>query len=176
MSDKPMSNLHFRLMSFFFKIRDLFSSPIKKLEEAGIEEEMVILDYGCGPGSYSIPAARLLGESGKVYALDIQPLAIKRVENLAQRNNLENIQTILSNCKTELPHDSIDIVLFYDTIHSINDLNCVLKEFHGILKSEGCLFVDDHHFDKQEIISKITQNDLFIFKEKYNKTYEFKKK
>ncbi|TFF86183.1 MAG: class I SAM-dependent methyltransferase [Promethearchaeota archaeon] len=163
-------------MSFFFKIRDLFSSPTNKLEEAGIKEGMVILDYGCGPGSYSIMAARLVGQSGKVHSLDIQPLAIKKVENRAKKNNLQNIETILSNCKTELPDKSIDTVLFYDTMHSINELDCVLKEFHRILKSSGLLFVDDHHFDQQEIISKVDQNDLFIFNEKHNKTYEFKKK
>ena len=68
--DRPMSNLHFKVMSFEFKFRDLFLPPRKKLNDVGIRPGFHILDYGCGPGSYSIAAAELVGNSGKVRAED----------------------------------------------------------------------------------------------------------
>ena len=70
-TDKPMSDFHFLFMSFVFKIRDLFTDPVRFLEEAKITPGARVLDYGCGPGSYSIAAAELVGDDGEVLALDI---------------------------------------------------------------------------------------------------------
>ena len=81
--DKLMSNFHFKFMSFGFKFRDLLRPPKNKLNEIGIKSGFHILDYGCGPGNYSIVAAQLVGNSGKVYALDIHPLGIKIVQEMA---------------------------------------------------------------------------------------------
>ena len=72
-----MSDISFYFMSFFFKFRDFFSSPIKILEKIGIRSGWNVLDYGAGPGSYSIPAAQLVGPTGKVYAADIHTLGYK---------------------------------------------------------------------------------------------------
>lgn len=103
-----MSNLSFRFMSFYFRIRDLFSSPIKILKQIGIRPGSYVLDYGCGSGSYTIPAAQLVGPTGKVYAADIHPLAIREVQKKASMRRHSNIHTILSNCNTQLPSASIE--------------------------------------------------------------------
>lgn len=55
------------------------------------------MDYGCGIGSFTFPAASLVGEKGKVYALDKQPVAIKGVEEKAKKEGFLNIATILSD-------------------------------------------------------------------------------
>jgi ubiquinone/menaquinone biosynthesis C-methylase UbiE len=78
----------------------------------GIKPGFHVLDYGCGPGSYIIPTAELVGKSGKIYAPDIHPLAIQMVQSIASKNQLKNVETILSDCKTGLPDNSIDVVLF----------------------------------------------------------------
>lgn len=89
--DKPMSNIAFRFMSLGFRLRDWFTNPSKVLARIGIKERQTVLDFGCGPGSYTIPAARIVGEKGRVYALDIHPLAIKTVEKKARKQRLTNI-------------------------------------------------------------------------------------
>ncbi|GAH52326.1 unnamed protein product, partial [marine sediment metagenome] len=81
--DKPQSNLDFRVMSTWFKFRDFVLPRKNILAEVDIKPGFYILDYGCGPGSYTIVAARLVGESGQVYALDIHPLAIQQVQKIA---------------------------------------------------------------------------------------------
>jgi len=98
--DKPMGNWDFRFMSFSYIFRDFFLPRENILAEVGIKQGYTILDYGCGSGSYTIPAARLVGESGKIYALDIHPLAVRRVQKIVVKKKLANIITILSDCAT----------------------------------------------------------------------------
>jgi len=73
--DKPKPNFDFKLMSFGYKFRDFFLPRMNTLKEVGIKPGFRVLDYGCGPGSYIIPLAELAGKSGKIYALDIHPIA-----------------------------------------------------------------------------------------------------
>ena len=173
--DKPMSNFHFKFMSFGFKFRDLFRPPKNKLIEVGIKPGFHILDYGCGPGSHSIAAARLVGNSGKVYALDIHPLSIERIQYIASNKGIINIETICSDCATGLEDGSIDVVLLYDTFHNVTDPDGVLKELHRILKPNSILSFSDHHMKEDEIVSEITKKNLFKLSRKEKRSYIFLK-
>ncbi len=143
--DKPVSNFHFKVMAATFKLRDFLSPRKNILKEAGIKPGFHVLDYGCGPGSYTTAAAELVGSSGKVYSLDVHPLAIEMIRDIVSRNKLMNLETILSDCKTRLPDNSVDVVLLYDTFHDLGDPNNVLQELHRVLKPEGVLSFSDHH-------------------------------
>ncbi len=173
--DKPISNIHFKFMSFGFKFRDLLRPPKNKLNEIGIKPGFHILDYGCGPGSYSIAAAQLVGNSGKVYALDIHPLGIERVQDIASKKGIRNIETICSDCATGLEDGNIDVVLLYDTFHDLMDPDVVLKELHRILKPNSILSFSDHHMKKGEIVSEITKKTLFKLSRKEKRSYIFLK-
>jgi ubiquinone/menaquinone biosynthesis C-methylase UbiE len=61
-----------------------------------------ILDFGCGPEIFTIMSAEKTGNSGKVYALDIHPLAAKMVEQKARQKKFGHIITILSDCDTSI--------------------------------------------------------------------------
>ena len=174
--DKPKPDIGFKFMAFGYKFRDLFSPRKNILEEAGIKPGDHVLDYGCGPGSYITAIAELVGASGKIYALDIQPLAIRNVQNIASKGHLTNVKTICSDCKTGLPDNSLDVVLLYDIFHNLGDPNGVLKELHRILKQKGTLSFSDHHMNENEIISKVTNTGLFNLSKKGEKTYSFSKK
>jgi ubiquinone/menaquinone biosynthesis C-methylase UbiE len=54
---------------------DFFRSRRDVVKEVGIREGFSVLDFGCGPASYVKAVAELVGKSGKIYALDINPLA-----------------------------------------------------------------------------------------------------
>ncbi|MGV8107197.1 MAG: methyltransferase domain-containing protein [Nitrososphaerota archaeon] len=72
--DKPMSWFSFKIMTLILRLRDIFNSPQRILGQIDdIRSGAHILDYGCGPGSYSIAASELVGATGKIYALDIHP-------------------------------------------------------------------------------------------------------
>ena len=173
--DKPMPNLGFRFMSLAFKFRDFLLPRKDILNEVGIKPGFHILDYGCGPGSYSVIAAQLVGATGKVYALDIHPLAVRRVQNIVSKRRLTNVETICSDCATGLENATMDVVLLYDIFHHLSDPQAVLKELHRVLKPDGILSFSDHHMKENRILSKITCGGLFKLSGKAKKTYRFSK-
>lgn len=170
-----MSNFDFQFMSVGYKFRDFFLPRKNILEEVGIKPGFQVLDYGCGPGSYTIAAAELVGESGKVYALDIHPLAIQRVQDIASKKRLTNVETILSDCQTGLPDNTLDAVLLYDAFHHLIDPDVVLKELHRVLKPDGILSFSDHHMKEKEIVAEVTNDRLFRLLRKGERTYTFLK-
>lgn len=169
------TNSRFRLMSLSYKFRDLFLPRKNILKEVWIKPGFHVLDYGCGPGSYIIPLAELVGESGKIYALDIHPLAIQMVQDIAAKKRLMNVETICSDCKTGLPDTILDVVILYDTFHKLTNPNRVLKELYRVLKPNGILSVSDHHMKEDEIVSKVTDGGLFKLSKKGKKTFGFLK-
>jgi len=170
-----MSDFGFKAMAFTFRIRDFFRPRREIVKEAGIREGFHVLDFGCGSGSYVKAVSEIVRESGKVYALDIEPLAVKSVKKISERHGLKNVETILSDRKTGLPDESIDVVLLYDTFHDLVDPNGVLEELSRVLKPDGVLSFSDHHMKDGEIISKITNRKLFRLLKKGEKTYSFLK-
>jgi ubiquinone/menaquinone biosynthesis C-methylase UbiE len=173
--DRPMSNIGFRGMSLFFRLRDLTLSREEILGEVGIKRGFQVLDYGCGPGGYIPATSKLVGQAGRVYALDIHPLAIKRIKNLANKRGLTNVETILSDCKTGLPDNSLDVVLLYDVLHGLSDAQMVLAELHRVLKPGGTLSVNDHHMREDDILSGVMQDQLFRLARIGEYTYSFHK-
>ncbi|MDI6886277.1 MAG: methyltransferase domain-containing protein [archaeon] len=63
-----------------------------------------------------------------------------------------------------LPHKNIlevDVVLLYDTFHTLGDPNGVLEELHRVLKPDGILSFSDHHMKENEIVSEVTSTYSF---------------
>lgn len=116
-----------------------------------VEEGQSFLDYGCGTGDFTIPAATIVGKRGKVYALDRSPRQLKIVKKKASKAGLPNIVTICSDNKTGLSDECIDIVWICDAFHEIRQKRAVLEEMHRVLKSEGVLAIYDGMRD--EILS-----------------------
>ncbi|UCE21435.1 MAG: class I SAM-dependent methyltransferase [Candidatus Aminicenantes bacterium] len=173
--DKPSSDFHFKGMTFLFKIRDLIAPRKNVLKEVGIQPGYHVLDYGCGPGSYIAPLAKLVGESGQIYALDIHPLAVQKVQHISEKRGLENVNTIQSDCQTNLADKSMDVVLLYDTLHELKEPDKILKELHRILKQEGTLSLSDHHLKDDDIQSRVESFGLFNLSKKGKKTFSFVK-
>jgi ubiquinone/menaquinone biosynthesis C-methylase UbiE len=154
MIDRPMSKFSFKAMTFILRVRDLFRPPQKVLSKVGmIKPGTHVLDYGCGPGNYSIAAAELVEPSGKVYAVDIHPLAISKVQNKADIKGLRNVQTILTDCNTKLPDSSVDVVLLFYVLHDFKNPDAIIKELNRVLKPMGVLLVIDHKLENEKAVS-----------------------
>jgi ubiquinone/menaquinone biosynthesis C-methylase UbiE len=173
--DTPIGNLAFRFMALGYKFRDFRFPRLDILKEAGIKPGFKVLDFGCGPGGYILGTAQLVTESGKVYALDMQPLAIKQVQHISRKKNLTNVETILSNGPTGLPDETIDVALLYDVFHGLSQPYEVLREMHRVLKPTGILSMNDHHMKPDDIISRITGSGLFGLLQRGEKVYNFSK-
>ena len=173
MAKKPQSELAFKGMALAFKLRDLLKPRGKVLDEAGIKPGSRVLDFGCGPGGYILPLAKLVGPSGEIIALDVNRLALRYVENIAFKNHLKNVRTVRSGLKTGLPDNSVDVVLLYDVFHHLTRPDAVLDELARVLKPEGHLSVSDHHLSEKEIISRITATKKMILAKQGNTVYNF---
>ena len=143
--------------------------------ETGIKPGDYVLDYGCGPGGYVAPASKMLGAAGRIYALDINPLAVKRIQKIALKKRLSNVETICSDCKTRLHGNSMDVILLYDIFHILSKPDAVMAELHRVLKPKGTLSFSDHHMKENDIIAKIAGGGLFLLSKKGIKTYSFSK-
>ena len=163
---KLLSNIGFRGMCFIFKIIKRKDKIQQILKEANIKSGDIILDYGCGPGNYSIPAAQIVGDKGKIFAADIYPLSSQFVLKNARKANITNVETILTSCKTGLNENSVDVVLLFDVFHYFKEINPIFSELNRILKPSGTIALEIHHVDKIKAINSIIETNLFSVKEK----------
>ncbi len=159
---KPMSDRHFKGMVWLFKLGDLFFRPRRHLKKVPLREGMVVVDYGCGPGRYSIPIAELVGPKGKVFAVDIRPLAIKTVKEKAACKSLANVEAVLvDSFNTGIQSSSADMVEAIDMIHSITDYDALFHEIHRILKPNSFLFLEPGHMKTSKVREIVERTHLF---------------
>lgn len=154
----------FWLMSQMIKWRNLMNPPRLVLDEAGVSEGQFVVDYGCGPGEHSLEAARMVGPEGRVFAMDIQPEAIKAVKQLMADQQMDHVHTVHTDCNTGLDDGAIDVVFCYDAWHHLPDKEEMLAEWRRILKGDGILAVNDHHLEDQVLIQQLTQSGKFKLK------------
>jgi len=87
---EKMSNFAYKMMTYVgMPIRNLFMHPNKMLTEVEIDPGCHILEYGCGPGVFTMLLAEKTGRSGLVYALDIHQLALKTIEKKPGKRALQ---------------------------------------------------------------------------------------
>jgi len=172
---QKMPRAGFAIMKTVLTLRSIFKKPERILREMGLREGQTVLDYGCGIGSFSIPAAKMVGDDGVVYALDIHPLAIRAVEKEIKKKRILNVKTILSARETGLPDESVDIVLLYDVFQMISDKEKLLEELHRVLKSDGILFATTEHLDSNEFMNIFARENLFTLIEQKGEVFRFKR-
>ena len=172
---QKMPRIGFAIMKTVLTLRSLFKKPERVLREMGLQKGQTVLDYGCGIGSFSITAAKLVGDDGVVYALDNQPLAIKAVEKKIKKKRISNVKTILSARETGLPDESVDVVLLYDVFQMISDKEKLLEELHRVLKSGGILFATAEHLDPKDFMNIFARGNLFTLVEQRGEVFRFKR-
>jgi ubiquinone/menaquinone biosynthesis C-methylase UbiE len=153
--------LAFALMVGLFRIRDLIWPPDRTLRKLGVLPGHTVLDFGCGPGGYSLAAARLVGPTGKVHALDSNPLAVRAVQRAAGKERLGNITAVLADSAADVPNGSVDVAVLHDVLHLLADPAGVIAGLHRVLKQEGRLWVGDHHMKESAIVSAMTAGGFF---------------
>jgi ubiquinone/menaquinone biosynthesis C-methylase UbiE len=170
-----ISSLNFRGLALFLRLRERSGEPQKQIESLRLRPGQVVLDYGCGIGSYSLPAARALGEEGTVYALDIHPLAVETVQKRSRQESLSNVRTIRSGLDTGLPDESVDVVLLYDVLHHVHDKGALVRELHRILKTDGLLSVIPDHMEESELLKIVQAGRRFSLQPRHTNSFEFAK-
>ena len=172
------SRFTYWLEMLVIRLRDRIRPPEEILDEAGVQPDMAVLDFGCGPGGFALAAARLVGPHGSVYALDVQTPALKRVRRIARRRGLANIKVVHGDECHEMDAESIDMILLYDVLHTDpapESTTEILRSAHSVLKADGVLSVSDHHLGSRELTALLTDGGLFRFAGRTRRTLRFEK-
>lgn len=173
-----LSSFAFRLMALGFFFRDILQPPLRILQEAGVQSGMKILDFGCGPGSFSIAAAKLAGDTGRVSAVDISPLALDHVQKKSSRLHIGNIDFFLdksASCLETFDQDDFDMILIYDVLHDLPRPADVLARLQRCLGPEGLLSVSDHHMSETALLTLIVHSGGYQFAGQSRRTLQFRK-
>lgn len=127
------------------KIRRLLQNPFKILKPY-VTDGMTVLDYGCGNGYFSISLSKMVGNSGKVYSVDIQKEMLDKLTIKVTSLSISNITTVHNgNEKPNVP-DMLDFALAVYVVHEITDKVSFFKELFELLKPKGKLLVIEPDF------------------------------
>ncbi len=120
--------------------RRQWQDPEAILTGIGLDKGMCFADIGCGGGFFALPAARIVGEKGKVYGVDANPASITMLTEQAGKEGLKNL--FLTTGKAEeaiLCRKCADFVFFGIALHDFDNPAKVLKNAGRVIKPEGRL-------------------------------------
>src|ERR1700722_9844737 len=116
------------------------------MDVLGIVSGKVVADVGAGSGWFTVRAARRVGGGGLVYAVDINPEAIRYVEERAKKEELRNVKTILGKADDPmLPAGSVDVVLLLKTYHEVAQPIALLENLRAALRPGAKVGVIDRN-------------------------------
>jgi ubiquinone/menaquinone biosynthesis C-methylase UbiE len=162
-----MPAISFRLMALTMEVMDFLHPYIdKRVMAFDIHEGMTVVDYGCGPGRYTMRFSKLVGATGKVYAVDIHELAIEFVSRKMDRYGLKNVVAVLANgYDSPLPDHVADVVCALDMFFAIKQPSQFLTELKRITRPGGTLIIDDGHQPRDATKRKILDSGLWRIRE-----------
>ena len=109
--------------------------PEVTLVKAGIKPGDVVLDIGCGMGYFAVPASRLVGPRGMVYALDISGVMLTEIRSRTAAGGIFNINTVqASRDKLNIPEADFTLALLANVLHEVEDKKAFLAQIAAALK------------------------------------------
>jgi predicted methyltransferase len=115
-------------------------APDRALALIGVSPGMTVADVGAGTGYLTTRLAAMVGPTGKVYANEIQPEMLRRIEAAARERHLENVDVVQGTVDdARLPADSIDLALLVDVYHELRDPQAMLRSIGRCLRPDGRL-------------------------------------
>jgi len=125
----------------------VFVDPEDVLDQLVLGEGRTVADLGAGSGAYVLPSARRVGDSGKVYAIDIQKNFLDKIKNDAKQARLTNVEVLFGDIEerggTELTDNSVDVAILSNTLFQLEEKAEAAREIHRILEPGGRVLVVD---------------------------------
>lgn len=144
-------------------IRKYFQNPFTILEGL-VKPGDTVIDIGPGQGYFTLPMAGMVGENGRVYAIDVQKQMLEKIGKRAVRSGIENrvVKKLVSNRSLELDM-KVDFALAFWMVHEVPDRESFLREIHEALKpcknfliAEPALHVSRKMFEQTLTLSQKT--------------------
>lgn len=124
-----------------------FSDPEKNVRQFKLQGGNYVADLGSGSGHYTLAAARIVGDRGRVYSVEVQKELVQTMKNLANSERLHNIEVIWGDIEetegTKLREHSIDAVILSNILFQVRDKQGLINEAKRILKPSGRVLIID---------------------------------
>ena len=132
--------------------RKLLQNPVEILKPY-IKEGMTVLDFGCGPGFFTTGIAKLLADSGKVIAADLQNGMLEKIRQKTAGTCFEN-RIVLHKCEKDCIgiNEKIDFILLFWMIHEVPNSIKLIENLMELLNDGGMILIAEPkiHVTKKE--------------------------
>jgi ubiquinone/menaquinone biosynthesis C-methylase UbiE len=144
-----------------FSLRNLIHNP-RKILKPYVKLGMTIFDFGAGPGFFTLEMARLVGESGKVIAADLQEGMLAKLRTKIQNTDLEKIITLHKTSEDKIDLiEKVDFAFAFYVLHEVPDQGKFFKELSTILKPDAKALIVE---PKWHVTEKDFQNSVELAK------------
>ena len=126
--------------------RDAYQKPHEVLTALEIKQGEVIADVGAGSGYFTFRLAHHVGDTGKVYAIDVSPDMILHLNRRIRDLKASNVSSILADPDDPLlPERSVNRFFFSDSWHHIENQAKYLSLMKKMVKPGGEIVMIDFH-------------------------------
>lgn len=166
-------------MSLLLLQYSMFLNPEKILDELDIKNNIIVADFGCGSGGFTIPLAKKV-DDGLVYGIDLMESPLSVLKSTARLGNLNNIKIIKTNLETPrgstIGGSSVDMVFIPNVLFQVDNKSAIILEAIRILKNSGKLIIidwltkasqgpEEGRISKEEVIRLATDQGVKFDKE-----------
>jgi ubiquinone/menaquinone biosynthesis C-methylase UbiE len=149
------------------------------LANLGVKPGMTVCDMGCGNGYFTLPLAKMVGPTGRVLAVDVQPEMLELLKDRATEERVTNIEPILGEVHDpKLPEGEIDLILLVDVYHEFSHPEQMLAAMRRSLSPTGLIALLEyraedpkvpikplHKMTKRQIIKEFLPNGFKLVRE-----------
>lgn len=153
--------------------------PKSTLKNMLVRENIAFLDIGAGTGYFSIPATQIVGQQGKVYAVDTSNEMLEELKERVEQRDIENIELIKGkDYDTDIQDKTVDYIFLSNVLHEVEDKILFLSNYLDKLRPEGKLGIIEfkkiqapkgppieHKISKKQLKEYLNELDIEIIKE-----------
>ncbi len=149
------------------------------LANLGVKRGMTICDMGCGNGFYTLQLAKMVGDDGHIYGVDIQPEMLKLMNDRADDQGIRNFTPVLGTfIDPRLPKGKLDLILCVDVYHEFSYPEQMLAAMREALAPGGLMVLveyrtedpkvpikPEHKMSKAQVMKELRPNGFKLVKE-----------
>jgi len=125
----------------------MFADPEKNVRQFYLKEGWRVADFGAGSGAYAVAAAKRVGETGSVLAVEVQKELVAKVQKYAQEEGVDNVEVLWGDIEelggSKIADKSVDAVILANVLFQVEDKRGLLSEVKRVLVPGGKVFVID---------------------------------